>query len=924
MRPPPAMTPAPLIVGLLTLLSACGSPSDAELVAKARAQLAQQDVPGAVIHLKNALEKNPTSGEARLLLGRALLASGDAAAALIELRKAVEAKAPQDQVVPEIARVLLVQGEGGKALGEFSGTVLADAAANAELKTTLATAQAAQGHPDAAREFIASALQARPGYAPALVLQARLDAGAGQLDSALRRLDEVLSAQPGHEGAGLLKGEILSLSRGDVDGALTVFRQVRTDHPRSLAAHVAVVSLLLQQNQLAEARTDFAALQKLGPKHPDTRFLQAQLALADKDHKTTREITEGLLSAAPNNVRVLMLAGAAEMGQQQYTLAVGLFGRALKVAPGYPPARQLMAQTLMKTGQHDKALEVLQPLVDSPKADATSLSLAGEAWLMAGDSRKAEAAFQRALKASPDDARLRTAVAVAQLARGDNAPAVAQLETIAQGDRGAQADLALISARLRQKDLPGALKAIDTLQRKQPDQALPLVLRSRVQIEQGDKAAARLSLEAALKLQPTHLPALVTLAALDVDAGRVPAARKRFEDLIAAEPQNVSARLALAELDRRLGAPDAALVSQLKDAVRANAPDPKPHLMLIERLLASGDAAAAVAAAQDAAAALPNDLAVMDALGVAQLATGDSQRAISTFKRLAALQPRNPMPLARLADAHLAGKDTAGAGAALKQALEIQPDHLMAQRGLALLAQLDKRPQEALAMARGIQKRLPKEAAGFALEGELESRAGNWPAAATAYAAALQRSPGPDTAMRVHMALVRAGKPADAERMAADWRKTYPADTAFIYHLGDVAAAAKDWPKAESLYRAVLALQPRHAAAMNNIAYLLATQHKPGAVAMAEQALALLPDRATMLDTLSVAQESENQLGKAIDTQKRAAELDPRNPLLRLRLAQLHVKKGNKGEARDLLEPLTRLGPSFSAQAEVSALMKSL
>ena len=913
-----------LALGLLVLLSACGGDSDTEAVAKARTQLAQGDLPGAVIHLKNALGKNPGSAEARLLLGRALLSSGDAAGALIELRKAQDAKVGDEQVVPDIARALLATGEGAKLIGEFGDKTLSTAAAMADLKTLLAAAHAAQGALQNAREAIAQALQAAPGHAPAVVLNARLDAAAGQLDAALIQLDAVLAREAAHEAAGLLKGEILRQARNDPDAALALFRQVRTAHPKSLAAHAAVVGLLLQQNKLAEARTDFAALQKIGPKHPDVLVLQVQLALAEKDFKGARETAERLLSAAPNNVRVLLMAGTAEMGLQQHLLAAGLFGRALKVAPQLPVARQLLAQTLIKSGQPDKAVEVLQPLVDHPKADATSLSLAGEAWLMSGDSARAEAAFQRALKAAPDDARLRTAVAVAQLARGDNAPAVAQLEAVAQRDSGTQADLALISARLRQKDLPGALKAIDALDRKLPKQALPLVLRGRVHVQQGDKAAARASLDQALQRQPGHLPALVTLAALDVQDGKPAVARQRFESLIKAEPQNQPARMALAELDRRLGAPDAALVAQLKDAVRANPAEPAPHLALIERLLASGDGSAAQVAAQDATAALPNDPAVMDALGRAQLAAGDSQRAVSTFKRLAAMQPKNPLHLARLADAHLAGKDTASAAAALRQALEIQPDHLMSQRGLALLAQMDKRPQDAVAIARSIQKRLPKDAVGFALEGELEARSRNWAGAASAYAAALQRQPVTDLAIRLHQALLTAGKPAEAERAAADWLKAHPKDGVFIYHLGDLAAAAKDWPRAEAQYRAVLALQPRHAAAMNNIAWLLATQRKPGAVAMADQALALLPDRATMLDTLAFAQESENQLGKAVDTQKRAVELEPRNPMLRLRLAQLHIKKGDKSDARELLQALAQLGPSFGAQAEVASLLKSL
>jgi Tfp pilus assembly protein PilF len=168
------------------------------------------------------------------------------------------------------------------------------------------------------------------------------------------------------------------------------------------------------------------------------------------------------------------------------------------------------------------------------------------------------------------------------------------------------------------------------------------------------------------------------------------------------------------------------------------------------------------------------------------------------------------------------------------------------------------------------------------------------------------------------------GKTADADRAAAEWLKAHPKDTTFMYHLGDQAAATKDWPRAEAQCRAVLAQQPRHAAAMNNIAWLLATQHKPGAVAMAEQALAILPDRSTMLDTLAFAQESENQLDKAVDTQKRAVELEPRNPMLRLRLAQLHIKKGNRSDARDLLQALALLGPSFGAQAEVAGLLKTL
>ena len=912
------------LAALVFLVACDGAGSDVQLVAKAKTLLDKQDLGGAVIQLKNALAKNPNSAPARLLLGQALLKGGDPLAALIELRRAQEAEATDSQVMPEIARALLASGEASKLIAQLGQATLPDAGANADLKTSLATAHALQGNVDPARVALAAALQAVPGYAPAIVVQARLDAAAGDIDGALLQLDAALAREAGNEGAGLLKGEILLRARNQPAAALESYRAVRAVHPESIAAHTAVVNVLIQLNRLAEAKTDFEQLKARAPRHPDTQFLQAQFAFNDKDFLASREITDRLLAAMPDNLRVLLLAGAAEYRMAHYTLAEGLLGRAVKVAPKLPTARHLLAQTFLRDGLPDKALEVLQPLLETPAADATSLALAGEAYLQAGDSQRSEAAFRRALKLAPEDARLRTSLAVAQLGRGDSAAALTQLQAIARDDSGTQADQVLVSARLRQKDFLGALLAIDGLDRKLPAQAFPLTLRGQVLAQQGDLAGAAASFDKALLKEPKHFAAVTGLAMLDFNAGKPELARQRYLALIKADAKDFRPRMALAELDTRLGAPDPAIVALLREAIKADPTQAEPQLALIDRLLSSGDGQGAQVAAQDATAVLPNDLIVMDALGRAQLSAGDAQRAVSTFKKLASLQPKNALHQVRLADAFIAGKDTAAAAQALRQALEIQPDNLMAQRGLALLAVADKRPQDGVAIARSIQQRLPKEAVGFALEGELAERGKNWGAAAAAYRAALQRRATSDLAIRLHGNLVAAGAGAEADRMAADWAKHHPQDAAFIYYLGDRAAAARDWPRAEAQYRAVFALQPRNGVALNNVAWLLATQRKPGAVATAEQANALLPERAQLLDTLALAQESENQLPKAIETMKRAVELDLKDPMLKLRLARLFIKQGDKSAARKELESLSRLGTGFAGQPEVTALLKAL
>jgi putative PEP-CTERM system TPR-repeat lipoprotein len=912
--------------GLMLALAACDQgPSEQSLLASARGYVDKQDHAAAVIELKNLLSRNPGSAEGRLLMGRMLLSGGDAKAAAIELAKALELGAPEDEVVPALARALLGAGESTQLLGQFGRLTLPSAGAMADLQATLAAAHAAQGNADSARQAAEKAMAAQPGHAPATIMLARLDLMAGDRAAALRRLEALLVARPGHEDAGLLRGELLMATRVEVPAAIEQFRQVRDANPKSVAGHAALVNALVQIDRLDEARQAFEPLKPLAPRHPETLFLQAQFAYADNKLKEAAETLDAILARAPNNLRTLTLAGATQFRLQQYPLAEGLLGRALKIAPDLRLARHLLAQTQLRSAQPARALDVLQPLLAAPQPDKDTLALAGEAYLQAGDPTRSEAAFRQALKAAPVDTALQTKVATAQLARGDNAAALAQLESITRSDPGIQADQALVNERIRLNDVAGALKALDNLARKIPDHPYPLGLRGRVLARSGDTVRATASLEQALAKDPKYLPAAVSLAEIDLVAGRADQARQRIERVVQADPRNVHPRLALVELHMRQGANETTLVSLLREAVKADPSQAAGHLALVNRLIIAGNGPAALAAAQEAEGALPSDAAVIDALGRAQITAGDSRSAAATFKRLATLQPTNAEPLARMAEAQQAGGDAEGATATLRQALRLQPGHPLALRNLAMLQVQGQRVQEAVALAREVQLKQAKDSLGFVLEGEVQGAAGNWAAASAAYREALRReASNSHLAARLHGSLLAAGKGPEAARMADDWLRAHPKDTDFRYHLGDQAVAAKDWPAAESNFRAVLAAQPRHAAAMNNLAWVMATQRKPGATALAEQAVALLPDRAPLLDTLAYALEADNQLDLALATQRRAVDLDPKAPELRLRLAQLLVRQGNKGEARKELAPLAQLGPRFSGQAEVEALLKTL
>lgn len=901
----------------------CSGESESKLLASARTYLDQRDNKSAIIQLKNVLQKNPSSAPARQLLGRALLDSGDPRAAVVEFGKALELGAPEDECLPDMARALLLTGEPAKVSAQYAGKQLRDPKAAADLYTSVASAFAQQPDPAKALEYTQRALQSSPGFPAALVLQAQLKAAQRDFDGALALVDEVLKKDKTDFGAGALRATLLWQGKGDREAAAAAFREVLAAHPRAVMARTSLIAILREQGKVDDSTRELAELKKVAPNHPDTAYLEARSAYQAGDFRTAQELAERVLKVLPDSVPALEIGGAAAYRGRAYAQAEAYLARAVQRAPTRPLPRQLLAQTYLRTGQPTRAIETLQPLVSRPDADGPSLAMAGEAYLQAGDPQKSDEAFRRAAKASPDNTDVRTSVAIALATRGRVTEALPELENLAASGNNPRPDLALISARMSQKDYPGALKAIDAVEKKLPAGALPDFLRGRVALARDDRAGARRAFESALAKDGQYFPAVSALSALDLAAGQPQQARQRYEALLKANPKSHLAHLALAEIAQRSGADVAETKRHLTDAVQVAPTEIEPRVQLVNLLLRAGDAKGALSAAQDASTALPDIGEIQDVLGRAQLAAGDGQQAVLTFRKLAAAQPSNAQLQVRVAEAQYALKDKDGARASLKKALELDPKLFAAQRALATIAMTEQKPDEAVAIARGVQQASPQDAAGFALEGEIQAARKEWPAAVAALRAAVSRKATPELAVALHSALLNAGQRGDADRWAADWERGHPKDLAFRYHLGDVALTRGDWAVAETHYRTVLEWQPQNALAMNNLAWLLVRQGKPGATALAERATQLLPDRPVILDTLAGALAADKQFPRAIEVQKQALQRSPQEPALRLNLARIYLAAGDKAQARTELQALAALGAAFKGQGEVSELLKA-
>jgi putative PEP-CTERM system TPR-repeat lipoprotein len=410
-------------------------------------------------------------------------------------------------------------------------------------------------------------------------------------------------------------------------------------------------------------------------------------------------------------------------------------------------------------------------------------------------------------------------------------------------------------------------------------------------------------------------------------AQRVPAdAKARVEAFVQRVPNNASAHVLLADIAEASGESPVTVLAHLANAVRADPQDAGAHLALINRNLRLQDKAAALAAAQAAVAALPDNTSLGMALGRAQLAAGDARQATTTFNKLAAASPpgRGVDVQLALSEAAIALSDFAGARRALQRALEIDPDLASARRGLAVLAVREGRIDEALALATEMQRRQPKSALGYMVEGDIELQRQNWSAAAKAFRKSLDLSGASEVAIKLHHALSGSARPDEASAFAATWEKQRPNDPAFHFYLGDSFTQRGDHASAERHYRRVLLTQPDSALALNNIAWAMHMQSKPGALDVAQKANTLMPGQAPILDTLSTIQAAAGQWPEAVKTQQQAVNRSPDDAGLRLKLARYLLKTGSKDEARLHLETLARLGDRFPQQSEVAGLLKGL
>ena len=309
-------------------------------------------------------------------------------------------------------------------------------------------------------------------------------------------------------------------------------------------------------------------------------------------------------------------------------------------------------------------------------------------------------------------------------------------------------------------------------------------------------------------------------------------------------------------------------------------------------------------------------------LGAAQQASGESNQAIETFTRVAGLLPESPTPLLRLAGAQASAKDYDGALVSLRKVVALQPEMVNAWLALTSVYVGANRTNDGLATARKLQREYPNRAVGYAIEGQLLLSQKKPAEAAVALREGLNREPIPFLAVLTYGALYGAGKRDQAAAVALAWHKDHPKDIQLYTLQGQQSLVAKDYKAAVQSYRAILELEPDNVAALNNLAWSLNEMNDPNALEYAERAAVLAPSAPTVIDTKGWILAQRGDVKKGLVLLREANRLAPDDPEIRLHLAKVLLKSGDKAAAKTELEVLAVRGNASRARSEAQQMLK--
>ncbi len=890
----------------------------------------QRDYEGAIIQLKNALQKQPDNLAARILIGRAYVEVGDGESAEKELTIALRAGGDDALIIVPLGQALLLQHKYNKLLERVTPGLR-----SIEIETVIrmmrGSAHIAARNLDAAEREYLAARELDAGGSNALLGLAEVAIYKYDYARAESHIEEALKRDPDNADAWSLQGDF-KRARGDLPAAIESYGKAIALEPIQVESRRSRAAVLIDLSRLHEAQQDVDKLLELVPEDPHSIYLSALVIGRNGDgaraaiemRRADNIIGDYEPDFVRNHLPTLLIAGAINFTLREVEDAVLYLEQFIIREPGHVGARRMLASLYSKRGDHDRAVRMLERIVGPNTKNARILTQFATALMRGGRHTEASRVFERAVELAPELAQIRTRLALNEISAGNSDQAVAGLQAALDRDADVmEHSIILALMHLRRREFDEALARAQDLMARHADNPFGANLAGAALWGKGEEDAARESFEAAIEMNADYAPAHLNLAKLDLRAGALDAAEARLISLLERELGGDAPVRSLAVIAERRG-DTAKAIEWLERVTPTPEEGVQTRVQLVDLHIRAGNQRKALNLARSLETTNPGSLPVLMAVSRAAIAAGEMEMATLKLRRMVNVARESPHDLYRISQLQQRAEDVKGAYDTLSRTVFLDPSYLPALISLTRIEVSLGETKKALERADTIRGLYPALATGDLLAGDVLMQVKRFEEAATAYAQGMKKQEDGVLLLRLYLARSEVSDGEPPLDLLQDWLVRHPEDRLVKRSLAGEYARLGRVDEAVSLNEALLEDQPDDPVVLNNLAWLYQKSGKGDARKYAERAYALAPNQVRTIDTLGwiLVQQGEVSQGLKLlrDAQARAAG----DPNIGYHLAVALSKLGRMAEAKAQIQAVLNAGrdPEISAQAE--ALLKEL
>jgi tetratricopeptide (TPR) repeat protein len=644
----------------------------------------------------------------------------------------------------------------------------------------------------------------------------------------------------------------------------------------------------------------FRKATELNPKHAAAQLKLADLLTTVNDRAMVADAEKRARAVStefPNDVDALNTLAMTELRLGKPEDAAGHLEQALERLPGGLESSALLMRARLSQGDVKGAEEALQQCFRKSPQSAEVALVMGRFYLVTHRPQQAEEQLRRAIRIDPKygAALLDLGMTLFHAGRKDEAGPVFK-QVAALPAKSYKPVYAIFLLETGQRD--AAIAELERLAKQDPGDRTARTRLVKMYLTVGRRADAERLLAGVIAKNPKDADALLQRSELSMDAGKYQDAQNDLNLVLRYRPESAEPHVLLARLDEALGR----TLNQRQELAEALRLDPAlmaARLGLARLLIASKGATAALEILHQAPDSQKRAVPLIVQSNWALMDLGrrdEARKGVAEGLQLA----RTPELLLQDALLKMDGKDYQGARTSLDSVLKQNPEDVRALRALVQLYGLQNQRAAALRTMREYAARRPNSAPVQNFLGELLLADGQPADARAAFTAAKTADPGFRPAQLALARLdVSEGKLESAHRALADLLAGNRNDPELWLYMGWLENMEKDYPQALAYFRKVVDADPANVVALNNLAYLLASQtgQFDEALKYAQQVKEIAPDNKGVDDTIGWIMYRKGLYRSAVKYLESAAE-GQADPVIRYHLGMAYLKLGDKrGEA---------------------------